>query len=124
VKLSKKDAAVIIGALTSLAVAVLASLYGLGEHAPGAVMGLLMAAAMLAVNVFLWFDLRAAHAQSVQQAADSDALAEKAVTAMLTVGERLSAFEKSFGLDARMERMEAERKEREDHANAGTSGQG
>ncbi|HAM40507.1 MAG TPA: hypothetical protein DCP69_04030 [Candidatus Omnitrophica bacterium] len=43
----------LLGALGGMIVAVLTSLYGLGEHAPGVVGGLLLAAAMLGVNIIL-----------------------------------------------------------------------
>lgn len=51
--MSKTEWVALIGAIGGIATALLASLYGLGEHAPGVVGGLLLAAAMLGLNIIL-----------------------------------------------------------------------
>ncbi len=96
---------------------------GLGEHAAGVLIAAVTMVAYWQREKEIRALIKGLTDESARRETESDALVEKVVTALVTVGERLSAFEKSFDLDARMVRMEAERKSREDHANARTPGQ-
>lgn len=68
--MDKATAAAIIGSLSAAVVAIIASLSGLGEHAPGVVAALLFAIAMSGVLAYLVRQLEAARAASEKRESD------------------------------------------------------
>jgi hypothetical protein len=105
----------------ALLAALPALITSLGDHLPG----LLVAGAML----YIYIQREREH-KAEQQAwlarcatcnAEANALVEKCITVLQSVADRLTAYERELELDKRIADMAAERKSREDHANAGTA---
>ena len=107
----------------ALVAALPALLASLGDHLPG----LLVAAALLYLYVQREREIAAERKANLEECkackAGTEALAEKAIAAMQTVAERLTAYEKAMELDELIRELASERKSREADANAGTSGQ-
>jgi hypothetical protein len=70
----------IIGSISGMVLAMLASLYGLGEHAPGVVSSLLVSIAFSAVIGYLVWQLNVARTDSLKRETDyADALTKVAL---------------------------------------------
>ena len=87
--MSKAQWLAAVTAISGGLIAVLGSLYGLGEHAAGVVSGLLFSAAMLGVNVILLTQLNVLHTDAMKresgynEQARGTALALQAITNVL-----------------------------------------
>lgn len=106
----------------ALLAALPALITSLGDHLPG----LLVAGAMLYVYVQRErehkAEQRAYQARCEVCNAEANALVEKCITVLQSVADRLTSYEREMELDKRIAEL-AERKSREDHADAGTAGQ-
>ena len=87
--MSKAQWLAAVTAISGGLIAVLGSLYGLGEHAAGVVSGLLFSAAMLGINVILLTQLNVLHTDAMKRESDYNeqvrgvALALQAITNVL-----------------------------------------
>jgi len=105
----------------ALLAALPALITSLGDHLPG----LLVAAAMGYVYVQREREHKAEQTAWLDKCrtcnVEANALVEKCITVLQSVADRLTAYERELELDKRIADMAAERKSREDHANAGTA---
>jgi hypothetical protein len=108
----------------ALLAALPALIASLGDHLPG----LLVAGVMLYVYIQREREHKAEQTAWIAKCqgcnVEANALVEKCITVLQSVADRLTAYERELELDKRIEALAAERKSREDHANAGTTGQG
>jgi hypothetical protein len=108
----------------ALLAALPALIASLGDHLPG----LLVAGGMLYVYIQREREHKAEQAAWITKCqtcnTEANALVERCITVLQSVADRLTAYEREMELDKRIAELAAERKSREDHANAGTVGQG
>ena len=124
--MEKKDWAPIAAAIASVITALLASLAGLGEHAPGVVAAMLIVAPVFFVYVQREKEITAERAARLAQCQECEKeqkeIADRAVSTIEIVSTRLATYERSLKIADQLAGLGVSRKEREGHEGARASG--
>ena len=125
--MGKKDWAPIAAAIASVITALLASLAGLGEHAPGVVGGLLIVVPVFYVYFQREKEITAERAARLAECQECEreqrAAGEKMVAALQAVSERMAIDKRDREISEQLAELVSDRKEREGHEDARKSRQ-